>query len=76
MSEDNIEKNNFKDFNLKFELLRGLYNSNFEEPTKIQKKILTELNKSKDILVNSPPLTGKKLAFIVYSLQKVSQTKI
>ena len=32
------EKKYFKDFNLKFELLRGLYNSNYEEPTNIQKK--------------------------------------
>ena len=75
MSEDKIEKNTFKDFNLSFELLRGLYNSGFEEPTKIQKKILTELSSSKDILVNSPSLTGKKLSFIIYSLEKVSQSK-
>ena len=39
MSEDKIEKNIFKDFNLKFELLRGLYNCGFEEPTNIQKKL-------------------------------------
>lgn len=75
MSEDNIEKNNFKDFNLTLELLRGIYNYGLEEPTSIQKKILTELISSKDIIVNSPPLTGKKLAFIIYSLQKASQSK-
>ena len=75
MSEDKIEKNIFKDFKLNFELLRGLYNSGFEEPTYIQKKILTELLSSKDILVNSPSLTGKKLSFIIYSLEKVSQSK-
>ena len=69
------EKKYFKDFNLKFELLRGLYNSNYEEPTNIQKKILTALFSSKDILVNSPSLTGKKLSFIIYSLEKVSQSK-
>ena len=69
------EKKYFKDFNLKFELLRGLYNSNYEEPTNIQRKILTELFSSKDILVNSPSLTGKKLSFIIYSLEKVSQSK-
>ena len=73
MTEDKIEKNTFKDFNLTFELLRGLYNSGFEETTKIQKKILTELSSSKDILVNSPSLTGKKLSFIIYSLEKVSK---
>ena len=75
MSEDKIEKNIFKDFNLKFELLRGLYNCGFEEPTNIQKKIITELSSSKDIFVNSPSLTGKKISFIIYSLDKVSQSK-
>ena len=65
----------FKDYNLKFELLRGLYNSNYEEPTNIQRKIFTELYSSKDILVNSPSMTGKKLSFIIYSLEKVSTSK-
>ena len=60
MSEDKKEKIIFKDFNLKFELLRGLYNCGFEEPTNIQKKILTELSSSKDIFVISPSMTGKK----------------
>ena len=75
MSEEKLEKNIFKDFNLKFELLRGLYNSGFEDPTNIQKKILAELSSSKDIFVNSPSLTGKKISFIIYSLDKVSKSK-
>ena len=62
MSED---KHFFKDYNLKFELLRGLYSSGYEEPTNLQKKIITELSSSKDILVNSPSLTGKKISFII-----------
>ena len=75
MSEDKVEKNFFKDYNLKFELLRGLYSLGYEEPTNIQKKILTELSSSKDILVNSTSLTGTKISFIIYSLEKVSQSK-
>ena len=75
MSEDKIEINIFKNFNLKFELLRGLYNCGFEEPTNIQKRIITELFSSKDIFVNSPSLTGKKISFIIYSLEKISQSK-
>jgi len=75
MTEEKSEKNNFKDFNLKFELLRGLYISGYEKPTNIQKKILTELFNSKDVLVNSPSLTGKKMSFIIYSLEKITQTK-
>lgn len=75
MTEEKNDKKEFKDFNLKFELLRGLYNSGYEEPTNIQKKILIELFSSKDVLVNSPSMTGKKTSFIIYSLEKVSQSK-
>ena len=74
--DENISKNNFKDYDLKLELLRGLYSLGLEEPTYIQKKVLSSLfSSSKDILVQSPKLTGKKLSFIIYSLQKVSKDK-
>ena len=76
MEVENIEKNNFKDYNLKFELLRGLYSLGLEEPTNLQKKVLSSLiSSSKDILVQSPKLTGKKISFIIYSLQKISKDK-
>ena len=76
MEVENIEKNNFKDYNLKLELLRGLYSLGFEEPTILQKKILSSLFfSSQDILVKSPKLTGKKISFIIYSLQKISKEK-
>ena len=73
MEVENTEKNNFKDYNLKLELLRGLYSLGFEEPTNLQKKVLSSLfSSSKDILVQSPKLTGKKISFIIYSLQNIS----
>ena len=76
MEVENLEKNNFKDYDLKLELLRGLYSLGFEEPTALQKKVLSSLfSSSKDILVQSPKLTGKKISFIIYSLQKVSKEK-
>ena len=43
MEVENIEKNNFKDYDLKLELLRGLYSLGFEEPTALQKKVLSSL---------------------------------
>ena len=71
-----IPKNNFKDYNLNFELLRGLYSLGLEELTNLQKKVLSSLfSSSKDIIVQSPKLTGKKFSFIIYSLQKVSKEK-
>ena len=76
MEVENTEKNNFKDYNLKLELLRGLYSLGFEEPTNLQKKVLSSLfSSSKDILVQSPKLTGKKISFIIYSLQNISKEK-
>ena len=76
MEVENTEKNNFKDYNLKSELLRGLYSLGIEEPTELQKKLYLSLFSSqKDILIQSPKLTGKKLSFIIYSLQRVSKDK-
>jgi superfamily II DNA/RNA helicase len=76
MEVENTGKNNFKDYNLKLELLRGLYSLGFEEPTNLQKKVLSPLfSSSKDILVQSPKLTGKKISFIIYSLQNISKEK-
>ena len=76
MEVENTEKNNFKDYNLKSELLRGLYSLGIEEPTELQKKLYSSLFSSqKDILIQSPKLTGKKLSFIIYSLQRVSKDK-
>ena len=76
MEVENPEKNDFKDYNLKLELLRGLYSWGIEEPTELQKKLYSSLFSSqKDILIQSPKLTGKKLSFIIYSLQRVSKDK-
>ena len=76
MEVENVEKKNFKDYNLKLELLRGLYSLGIEEPTKLQKKLFSSFFSSqKDILIQSPKLTGKKLSFIIYSLQRVSKDK-
>ncbi len=76
-TKKSIESNNiFSSFNLKFELLRGLYALNYIQPTNIQKQVLSSiLSSSKDIIVQSPRLTGKKLSYIITSLQKVSQDK-
>ena len=76
MEVENPEKNDFKDYNLKLELLRGLYSLGIEEPTELQKKLYSSLFSSqKDILIQSPKLTGKKLSFLIYSLQRVSKDK-
>ena len=68
--------NIFSSFNLNFELLRGLYSLNYIQPTNIQKLVLSSiLTSPNDLIVQSPRLTGKKLSYIIASLQKVSQEK-
>ena len=76
MEGENTEKNSFKDYNLKFELLRGLNSLGLESPTNIQKKVFLSLfSSTNDILVRSPKLTGKKFSFVIYSLQRISKDK-
>ena len=76
MEVENTEKNSFKDYNLKFELLRGLNSLGLESPTNIQKKVFLSLfSSTNDILVRSPKLTGKKFSFVIYSLQRISKDK-
>lgn len=73
--QNETNKDTFSSFNLKFELLRGLHSLDFEEPTTLQKKILSELLSSKNIFVKSPSATGKTISFVIYSLQKIARTK-
>ena len=63
-------------YNLKSELLRGIYSYGFERPTNIQNKIFSELILKNDIIVQSVGVTGKTLSYIIYSLQIVDLEKI
>lgn len=63
----------FDQFNLKLELLRGIYTYNLEKPSQIQKLTLNELISNHDIIVKSKSGTGKTLSYIIYSLNKIDQ---
>jgi len=62
-------------YNLKSELLRGIYSYGFERPTNIQNKIFNEFILKNDIIVQSVGVTGKTLSYIIYSLQIVDLEK-
>ena len=58
----------FDDFNLKDELLRGIYSYGFENPSDIQVKALPIINAKKDLLAQAQSGTGKTGAFTIGAL--------
>ena len=72
-SNSNLES--FDIYNLKQDLLRGIYAYGFEKPTFIQHKVLTELLSNHDIITQCQSATGKTLSYIIYSLHKIDVSK-
>jgi len=58
----------FDDFNLKDELLRGIYSYGFENPSDIQVKALPIINAKKDLIAQAQSGTGKTGAFTIGAL--------
>jgi translation initiation factor 4A len=74
-SENTKELKSWDDFNMKEELLRGLYAYGFESPSEIQKKTYNTIISGKDIIAQAQSGSGKTGAFTIGSLQLVD-TKI
>ena len=68
-----MSENTFDDFNLKEELLRGIYTYGFEKPSAIQKKSIPVMISGKDIVAQGQSGTGKTLAFITGVLQNIDE---
>ena len=49
--------NNWDDFNLKTELLRGIYNYGFEKPSNIQQKAIPAIMSGRDIIGQAQSVT-------------------
>ena len=64
----------FDDFNLKDELLRGIYSYGFENPSDIQVKALPIINAKKDLIAQAQSGTGKTGCFTIGALQAVDDT--
>lgn len=56
---------NFEDYELIPQLLRGIYTSGFEKPTKIQQKAIRPIKEGKDTIVQAQSGTGKTGAFSI-----------
>ncbi|KAI5455413.1 DExD/H-box ATP-dependent RNA helicase dhh1 [Naganishia albida] len=62
----------FEDFNLKRELLMGIFEAGFEKPSPIQEEAIPLAIAGKDILARAKNGTGKTAAFVIPALQQVN----
>lgn len=71
-AEDEIEKNNnWDDFEIKSDLLRGIYTYGFENPSAIQKKTFPHIKAGKDIIAQAQSGSGKTGAFTIGLLERI-----
>ena len=64
---------NFDDYELKDNLLRGIYSYGFESPSPIQRKAIEPMIQGKDLIAQSQSGTGKTGAFTISTLQIVNE---
>lgn len=69
------EVHNWDELNLKEEILRGIYNYGFENPSPIQAKAINPIVAGRDVIAQAQSGTGKTGAFSVSCLQQVDHTK-
>jgi superfamily II DNA/RNA helicase len=66
-----VESASFEDYGLSPQLLRGIYTSGFEKPTKIQQKAILPIKDGKDAIVQAQSGTGKTGAFSIGLLTQI-----
>ena len=80
MSEDLIETDHIQtieswdDFQLKQQLLRGIYSYGFENPSEIQKKAILPIIQGKDTIAQAQSGSGKTGTFSIGALQLIDHT--
>lgn len=63
--------NKWDEYDLKMELLRGIYSYGFENPSLIQKTAILPIIKKRDIIAQAPSGTGKTGAFTISCLERI-----
>ena len=66
--------NKWDEYNLKMELLRGIYNFGFETPSLIQKTAILPIIEKRDVIAQAPSGTGKTGAFTIGCLERIDIT--
>lgn len=69
-----VEIKKWDDFNLRDDLLRGIYNYGFEVPSEIQKKSILPLISLKDIIAQAQSGSGKTGSFTIGILQNIDES--
>lgn len=70
-----VEIDNWDEFDIKPDLLRGIYGHGFEKPSPIQRKAIKPIVDGKDIIAQAQSGTGKTATFTIGSLSKVELEK-
>ncbi|KAI6652327.1 ATP-dependent RNA helicase DDX6-like [Oopsacas minuta] len=65
----------FEDYNLRRDLLMGIYEMGFERPSPVQEESIPAILEGRDVLARAKNGTGKTAAYLVPLLQKVSPLK-
>jgi superfamily II DNA/RNA helicase len=69
------ELNKWTDFDIRDDLLRGIYSYGFEIPSEIQKKTIIPIMKGQDIIAQAQSGSGKTASFLIGSLQSINLEK-
>ena len=67
--------NDFEDYFLKRELLMGIFEKGFENPSPIQEEAIPIILAGRNVLARAKNGTGKTAAFIIPCLEKTDVTK-
>src|SRR6056300_278654 len=59
------------DFNLKEDILRGIFCIGFEQPSQIQKTAIMPVIEKRDVIAQAPSGTGKTGTFSISTLQRI-----
>jgi ATP-dependent RNA helicase DDX6/DHH1 len=62
----------FEEFNLKRELLKGVFEAGFEKPSPIQEESIPVALTGRDILARAKNGTGKTAAFVIPALERIN----
>ena len=65
----------FKDFNIDNKIIKALYNMQYNEPSKVQVKVIPSLLEHRNVIVKSKTGTGKTASFGVPICEKVEISK-
>lgn len=63
--------NKWDEYDLKVELLRGIYSYGFETPSLIQKTAILPIIEKRDVIAQAPSGTGKTGAFTISCLERI-----